>query len=182
MIAGEVAGRYARALFNLASSGSELERRQLDLEVFAEALKKNPRLRTFLSAPQIKREEKREVLQAILAGKTDEKFLDFLYFVLERGRMNFLEEISREYRRRVKENLGILETNLITAVPAEPKLKELLEEKLESAYNKKIEMKEKVDPQLVGGVILVLGNQVMDWSVRDRLASLKESLLEVRVA
>jgi F-type H+-transporting ATPase subunit delta len=182
MIAGEIASRYARALFNLASSKTELESRQLDLEVFVEALKKNPRLRTFLSASQINREEKRKVLQAILAGKTDEKFLDFLYFILEKGRMNFLEEISREYHHRVKENLGILETNLITAVPAEPKLKERLREKLERAYKKKIEMKEKIDPQLVGGVILVLGNQVMDWSVRDRLLSLKESLLEVRIA
>lgn len=181
MIAGEVASRYARALFNLASSKAELESRQSDLEVFVEALKKNPRLRTFLSAPQIKREEKREVLRTILAGKTDEKFLDFLYFVLEKGRMNFLEEISREYHHRVKESLGILETSLITAVPAEPKLKERLREKLERAYEKKIEMKEKIDPQLVGGVVLVLGNQVMDWSVRDRLLSLKESLLEVRV-
>jgi len=182
MIAGEVGSRYARALFNLASSKAELESGQLELEALVEALKNNPRLRTFLSAPQIKREEKRRALQAILAGKVDQKFLNLLYFVLEKGRMNFLAVISREYHHRVKESLGIIETNLITAVPAEPVLKERLREKLEKAYRKKIEMKEKVDPQLVGGVILVLGNQVMDWSIRDRLLSLKESLLEVRVA
>jgi F-type H+-transporting ATPase subunit delta len=182
VIAGEVGSRYARALFNLASSKAELESGRLELEAFVEALKNNPRLRTFLSAPQIKREEKRKVLQAILAGKTDQKFLNFLYFVLEKGRMNFLEEISREYHHRVKESLGVLEASLITAVPAGQELKERLKAKLEKNYQRKIEMKEKVDPQIVGGVILVLANQVMDWSIRDRLLSLKESLLEVRVA
>ena len=182
MIAVEVASRYARALFDLASSQAELENHQFEIEAFVEALKKNPRLRTFLSAPQIKKEEKRKVLQATLAGKTDEKFLNFLYFVLEKGRMNFLEGIAREYHRRVKENLGVLEASLITAVPAGQQLKEKLKAKLERNYQRKIEMKEKVDPLILGGVILVLANQVLDWSVRDRLASLKENLLAVRVA
>ena len=96
--------------------------------------------------------------------------------------MNFLEEISREYHHRVKESLGVLEASLITAVPAEQELKERLKAKLEKNYQRKIEMKEKVDPQIMGGVILVLANQVLDGSVRDRLASLKENLLAVRVA
>jgi F-type H+-transporting ATPase subunit delta len=181
MIAGQVASRYSRALFKLAASKEELEKRQQDLEGVVSILQSLPKLGQFLSAPQISRVDKEKVLEKSLGSKLDPQLLHFMLFLLEKGRLKHLPEISRAYHRMVKESLGILEASLITAVPAEAKIKENLQKKLEIAYQKKIEMKEKTDPQIMGGVILVVANQVMDWSIRDRLSSLKDNLLSVSV-
>jgi F-type H+-transporting ATPase subunit delta len=181
VIAGQVAARYSKALFKLAANPADLERREKDLEGVVEILRRHPKLGFLLSAPQIRAEQKKKVLENALAGRIDQKSLEFLYFLLEKGRMNHLEEISRQYRRLVKESLGVLEASLITAVPVDSVSRERLKSKLEASFRKKIEIKERIDSQILGGVILVLANQVLDWSVKDRLNSLKESLLSVQV-
>jgi len=181
VIAGEVASRYSRALFKLAATPLELEKRHQDLEGVVTLLQKIPKLGLFLSAPQISSDQKRKVLENSLGSQIDQKLLHFLLFLLEKGRMKYLPEIAKEYHRLVKESLGILEANLITAVPVEKSYRETLQKRLESSFKKKVEMKEKIDPQIMGGVILVLANQVIDWSIRNKLARLKEKLLAVRV-
>ena len=181
MISGEVASRYSRALFKLAATPVELERRLQDLESVLAALHESPKLGFFLSAPQIRMEQKEKVLETSLKGQIDEKLLHFLYFLLEKGRMRHLPEIAKEYHLLVKENLGILEANLITAVPAGKSHTEQLKKRLEKIFGKKVEMKEKLDPQILGGAILILANQVIDWSVRNKLARLKERLLATRL-
>lgn len=181
MIAGAVASRYSKALFRLAASPQELERRHQDLESVVALLQRVPKLAFFLSAPQIRIGQKREVLENSLAGQIDERLMHFLFFLLEKGRMKHLPEIAKGYHRLVKENLGILEANLITAVAAERSYTEKLKKRLEDTFKKKVEIKEKIDPQILGGVILILANQVMDWSVRNKLARLKERLLATRL-
>ena len=181
MIAGQVASRYSRALFKMAASKEELEIRQQDLEGVVSVLQSLPKLGQFLSAPQISRVDKEKVLEKSLGGKLDPQLLHFMLFLLEKGRLKHLPEISRAYQRMVKESLGILEASLITAVPADTKIKESLQRKREKAYKKSSEMREEIDPQIMGGVILVVANQVMDWSIRDRLSSLKENLWSASV-
>src|SRR3989337_1490850 len=179
MMEGQIAARYSRALFRLAATREELEKRENDLGIVVEALEKLPKLRYFLSAPQITREEKNQALEKSLRGKVDQKFLYFLKFLLEKRRINHLPEIAQEYHRLVTQHLGILEANLITAVPVEESYKQRLQKKLESSFQKKINLKEKIDPHILGGVMLVLANQVIDWSVRNKIARLKEKLLAI---
>lgn len=181
MIAGEVASRYSRALFRLAATPLELEKRHQDLEGVVTLLQKIPKLGLFLSAPQISSDQKRKVLENSLGSQIDQKLLHFLLFLLEKGRIKHLPEIAKGYHRLVKESLGILEANLITAVPLEREDREALHQKLEKTYQKKVEIKERIDPQIMGGIILVLANQVIDWSIRNKLARLKEKLLAIRV-
>src|SRR4030067_153728 len=130
MIAGEVASRYARALFKLAATPQELEKRHQDLDGVIGLLRQIPRLGLFLSAPQITRSEKEKLLEKSLGERVGPQLLHFVLFLLEKGRLKFLPEIAESYHRLVKENLGILEARLITAVPAEPGLKDRLKTKL----------------------------------------------------
>src|SRR3990172_5362951 len=99
MMEGQIAARYSRALFRLAATREELEKRENDLGIVVEALEKLPKLRYFLSAPQITREEKNQALEKSLMGKVDQKFLHFLKFLLEKRRINHLPEIAQEYHR-----------------------------------------------------------------------------------
>jgi F-type H+-transporting ATPase subunit delta len=173
----KAAGRYSKALFNLASSKQELEQQLSDLEQVVGLL--DP-LMPFFYSPQISQKEKEAVLDKNLKGRFDDKLLSFLLFLLKKRRLKDLSDIVQDYRRLVREELGVLEVRVVTAVPLDRDIKEKLQVKLEKVYPKKIEIQEEVDPELIGGGMVIMGNQLIDFSIRDKLARLKESLLSTK--
>lgn len=177
MIIDEIAATYSRALFYLTASDDVLEKRLSDLEEVLELLKQFPDLRHILVAPQIETKQKGELLKKILGGSIDPVVMNFLFCVLDKGRFNCLPQIVRQYHRMVKSKLGILEIRFITAMEINSGFTDVLKAKLEKMYNTKIQIKEEIDPRIIGGAILVINNQMMDFSLKTRLNRLKNSLL-----
>ena len=181
MIGGEVAVRYSKALFHLSASPAEQERRLSDLENLVTVIKKLPKLKFFLSAPQISLAQKKDALGQSLGEHIDRALLNFLFFLLDKGRIQFLEGITGQYRKMVKENVGVIEADLITSVPVGKEFQEKLVKRLENSFHKKIELKQKQDPAILGGAILILANRVIDWSIKNKIHRLKDRLLETKL-
>lgn len=176
----DAAIRYSKALFNVAVSNEDLEKRLHDLTQIVETFKKFPRISIFFSSPQITVEEKKKALNAAV-GKVDKELRSFLFLLLDKKRFKYLPEILEFYRSMVTAKLGALEVRFITATPIDAETGNNLKSKLEQKYRKKIIIKEEIDPTIIGGGVLLIGNEQIDFSIRGKLAKLKKDLLSIRV-
>jgi F-type H+-transporting ATPase subunit delta len=176
-----VGKRYALALFNAAESDELTHQVQENLTLLSELWEKNEELRGFMEAPQISTEEKKKILQTSLSEKVSELLLQFLIFLLEKGRFPQIPEIAAYYRKLLKEKMGIVEARVTTASPLDEELTLSLKEKLQKKTGKKIDLILQTDPSLIGGIRVIIGNQIIDNSISSELCKLKENLLSLKV-
>lgn len=175
--------RYAVALFNAAESAGEgiTEQIQKELSLISDLWQKNAQLRAFLEAPQISGEEKDKLLQTTFQGRISELLLQFLLFLLSKGRLENIVGIDTQYDGLLKEKEGLVEAQVITASPLDEKLSLSLKEKMEKKTGKKVSLIFKLDPQIIGGIRVIVGNQIIDKSIRTELDRLREDLLSLKV-
>lgn len=157
---------YSKALFNLTH----------ELEKVEEVVSVLKQFMPFFTSPHINQAVKGEVLKKSLQGEP--VILSFLLFLIEKRRFNWLPAIFQDYSRRIREKQGILQGQLITKEPVTAEQKEKLKIKLEKLLKKKVVIEEEVDPALIGGGKLVFGDKLVDFSVRAKLARLKQELLK----
>lgn len=175
MIDRAISLRYAKALFDLDGIKGQLI---ADFECTTKALNDHPKLLKFLKSP-ISLIEKREVFQNLLGKNLNSVFIHFIFYLIQKGRLDNLQSISQEYKRMVNEYLGVWEVDIVSAVPIDADSELKLKEKLERDFSKKISLNKTVNPKIIGGAILVIENEMLDWSVASRVRKLKESLMRV---
>jgi len=181
MIESQVARRYTTALFRTAKRISQVGRILDDLKAIADFLRKDPNLKKFLEAPQIQDQYKRELLTTTFEHLVSEALFSFLILVLQKHRIKYLLAMAEEYERLVKEDQGILQAHVITARALDPVFNHRLKEELEKNTGKRIEMILVIEPKIIGGIIVILGNKIIDKSIRHQLDELKEEMLALRV-
>jgi F-type H+-transporting ATPase subunit delta len=181
MIESQVARRYATALFRTAKRIDQVERILEDLKAIADLLRKDPSLKNFLEAPQILDQYKKELFTTAFKHIVSEALFSFLILVLDKHRIQYLLGMAEEYERLVKEDQGILQARIVTARALDSVFRDRLKEELEKSTGKKIEMLLKIDPEIIGGIIVILGNQIIDKSIRHQLDELKEEMLALTV-
>ena len=176
-----VARRYAQALFNVALTretvdiiGSEL----FQLKSFSD---KDSRFVSFLQAPQVLTEHKVAMVKALFTTRLSPSLLYFLLLLIEKERVIFLSRIASEYEKLLEEYKGIIKARVITAIHIDQDYKNMLVEKLQKLTGKKIELIHKIDPDIIGGIIVHLNHQVIDRSIRTKLDTLRHDLLAVKV-
>ena len=181
MISSKLAQRYALALFNSSSKNKILDSVSSDLKSLSLVWKENPKLKKFLEVPQILLQEKKGFLQQGFKGKIIDVVFQFLLLLLEKHRLNYFLEICEKFEKIVKEKEGIISAEVITATSLEDEMKEKLKEILEKKTQKKIEMVLKVDPEIIGGIIIKLKEEIIDQSLKHQLEVLKDNLLSLKV-
>ncbi len=167
------ATRYSKALFEM--EGPKEERLGV-LQGLLDAWKKNPEILTVLISPKISLKDKADLLDKATDDGKDKILHSFFNLLLVSNRCKSIPAIIIDYRKQVMQSLGVVEATIRTAVPLDPSEKEKLQKKLEATYKKKIMMKELIDPRVIGGAILSVGNNVIDFSVRGRLETLRKEL------
>ncbi|HYQ84230.1 MAG TPA: ATP synthase F1 subunit delta [Rubrobacter sp.] len=169
---------YAEALFEAAREREELEEVLSDLGEFVEALHGSEELRLFFYGGQIPERQKRRALDGLTEGmKTSTT--NFLKVLVDNGREEILEEVLARYEGLVKEHLGKIEVEVTTAVELSEEQRDRLKERLRNVLEgKEIILEANVDPDLVGGAVFRYGGRMMDGSIRGRLESLREGMLE----
>ena len=177
MTIAAIASHYSKALFNLTRSDEQLKNYAEALMGITQLIKDSSGFSSFLKHPFIKKEEKKNVLKSLFKDKSDELFLNFLFFLLDKKRINYLPQIANEYRAMADKKLERLQVGLLTALPIDNEMKEKVRQALENQYKKKVYLKDKIDPQILGGMVLSIGNRVMDGSLKTRSAELKNHLL-----
>ncbi len=181
MIESQVARRYAAALFRTAKRTDQVERILDDLKAIADLLRKDPSLKNFLEAPQILDQYKRELITSAFKDLISEALFSFLVVVLDKHRTEYLQAMAKEYERLVKEDQGILQARVTTTRALDPLFRDRLRDELEKTTGKKIEMLLRIDPKIIGGIIVILGNKIIDRSIRHQLNELKEEMLTLAV-
>ncbi|HEX2742106.1 MAG TPA: ATP synthase F1 subunit delta [Rubrobacter sp.] len=169
---------YAEALFEAARERDELEEVFSDLQEFVTALRETEELRLFFYGGQIPERQKRRALEGLTEGMSTST-TNFLKVLVDNGREEILDEVLARYEQLVKEHLGRIEVDVTTAVELSEEQRDRLKERLASVLEgREVILETSVDPGLIGGAVFRLGGRLMDSSIRGRLESLREGMLE----
>jgi F-type H+-transporting ATPase subunit delta len=166
---------YARALFEAAREEDRLDRVSEDLAALARALEQVPELAALLRNPQVDPGDKAAVLEEI-AASADELVRNFVRLVAEKGRAGELVEIEAELGALVAQAQGRLAVELETAVELSDDEAASIVSAIETASGRRVDATRKVDPSLIGGIVLNVGSFRADGSVRGRLERLRQEL------
>jgi F-type H+-transporting ATPase subunit delta len=175
-----VATTYADALYEAAEDQGAVDRVAGDVEAFAEAVDGSADLRMALENPEIDSRAKGTAFGALAAG-AHPLFSNFLQVLVERGRIAEYREIAAAFRERVARAQDRLDVEAVTAVPLPPDLRERIVASIQEKTNATVELTESVDPEILGGLVLHVGEVVVDGSVRHRIEELRRELTGVPV-
>lgn len=174
-MASATAGRrYAQAIFGLASEKNTIDAWLNDLQVIAE-VSQHPRAAEYLSNPKVPFEKKEEVA-ARLFPSVQPQALNLVRMLLTRQRFELAPSIFAAYEELVNQMRGIAQAEVTTAVPLSDQEAEQLRERLSAATGKQIILNRKVDPEIIGGMVARIGDQLIDGSTRTRLSQLRRTL------
>ena len=171
----ELAEVYSRSLFEVAKEHDALDEIHDHLDAFADALNESRDLQVFFFSPYFSSQEKKDGVQKVIDGG-NEYFVRFLELLAERHRMPALFRIRRELDRMWAEENKLLSVTLTSAVELDDDIKDDIRKKIEDETGRKVEFDAKVDPDVLGGLVLQVGNFVMDASVRSRLEKLRKQV------
>ncbi len=166
---------YANALFEAALERDRLATVREQLQQVVEAEAQVPELRELLRNPQLDPRARAAAIGDVL-GDADELLRNFLLVLADKGRTGQLEEIAREFERLVAEHEGVVHAELTTAVELSDEETTKLLGQIEQATGRKVEATRRVDPDLIGGIVLQVGSHRLDASVRGRLEGLRRRL------
>jgi len=185
-----VSARYAHALllFSQKRAAAEptplvplLERLLADLRSLAEVAGPGTRIGEFLAHPQVRPDDKQRLLHQGLAGRADPGIVVFAELLLRKKRLPLVPDIAREFETLVERAKGVQRAQLVSAVPFTPAEIERLERELAGSTKLHIVLTTQVDPALVGGAYVRLGDRIVDRSVKAMLESVAHQLAEVSV-
>ncbi len=177
MIGSGLARRYARALRDIGREEGQVRKILSEVDRFSLLLAEVPSLRETMEAIHVNRRDKVAALEAVVSP---EKFLhstkSFLLLLVDKGRMNVLPQILLELRRMIEEMEGIERVEVVVPSPLPGVQKELLKVVLERQTGKRIELEERLDPAVLGGMVVKVGSTVYDGSVRTQLSKIQENI------
>lgn len=171
----EIAEVYARALFEVAKENDVLDRVHDELGEFADALDENRNLQVFLFSPYFSSEEKKEGVTRIVTD-ADERLTNFLELLAERHRMPAVFRIRRTLDSLWAEENQLLPVTVTSAVDLDERLVNEIGETIERQTGRRVELSSNVDPDVLGGLQVRVGNMVLDATVRNRLESLRKQV------
>ncbi|HYJ22347.1 MAG TPA: ATP synthase F1 subunit delta [Solirubrobacterales bacterium] len=171
----ELAEVYARALFEAAKDDDVLDRVHEELGQFADALDSDRNLQVFLFSPYFSSEEKKEGVTKIVSD-ADERLVNFLELLAERHRMPALFRIRRTFDSMWAEENKLLPVTVTSAVDLDEGLVADIGKRIEEQTGRSVELSSNVDPEVLGGLQVQVGNMVLDATVRNRLEQLRKQV------
>jgi F-type H+-transporting ATPase subunit delta len=175
----EIAQVYARSLFDVAKEHDELDEIHEQLGEFVEALDANRELQVFFFSPYFSSEEKKDGVDKVVEGG-NEHFVNFLKLIAERHRMPAIFRMRKEFDDLWREENKLLEVRITSAVPLDDDIVKSIGSRIEDQTGRRIDLDANVDPDAIGGLVLRVGNLVMDASVRGRLERLRKEVAGAR--
>jgi F-type H+-transporting ATPase subunit delta len=172
-----VARRYAQALFDLARDKGLIDQVDNELSMVVSIIDANPQLRTVLDDVLIPVEAKCNLVSKLFAGKVSDLVMNFLLVVIRKRRESQIPAIYRSFLELANEARGIVEVEVRSAAPLPDETVRNLEAKLMKRLGKRIKFQTQVAPELLGGLVVRVGDELMDGSVKTRLQRMRERLI-----
>jgi F-type H+-transporting ATPase subunit delta len=168
----ELARVYGRSLFEVALSHGRLDEIREQLGQIADALKENRDLAVFFFSPYFSSAEKQQSLDGLLDG-ADEILVNFLKLLIENHRMPVIFRVRAEYERLWDRENKTLPVQITSAIALDEQTTESLGRTIGERAGRKVALSARVDPDILGGIIVRVGNSILDASIRNRLEQLR---------
>jgi len=172
-----IARNYAEALFDIAGRSAQPDRYADLIDAVAAAVETIPRVKAVLMSPRVPKAEKAKFLGAALK-EAPRDFVLWLQALVKRGRQGILREVAAEYLALVDEKLNRVRASVTLARQPDDKLRQTIEESLARQLKKQVIAAYLVDPEILGGAVIRVGDRVLDGSVRRRMTKLRRQLLK----
>lgn len=173
---------YAKALFEVANAEDAVTEVQTDLEVVTKTIGGHLKLKEVLGDASFPVAKKRDIVRQVFAESVSPVTLNMLTMIVDTGRDGQLAEIAAEFGEVAEAGTGAVTAEITTAVALSDELRSELTVKLADVAGKDVAIQEKIDPSVLGGVVVRMGGKVLDGSVRMRLAEMKSKLVEPAAA
>ena len=171
----EIATVYARALFEVAKEHGDLDEVREQIGQFADALDSERALQTFFFSPYFSTEEKKDGLHRAIDG-ADDAVMNFLELLVEKHRMPAIFRIRRELDAMWRKENQMLPVQLTSAIPLDEQTVADLGRTIGERTGRKVDLTASVNPDILGGIVLRVGNSILDASIRNRLESLRKQV------
>ena len=173
----EIAHVYARSLFEVAKERDELDEVREQLGALADAMHENRDLAVFFFSPYFSVNEKKDGLAHAVSGATP-AFENFLQALIERHRMPAIFRIRTEYEVLWEQERRLLPVHVTSAVKLDDSIVDSLGERIGRQVDREVELTSDVDPEILGGIVLRVGNVVLDASIKNRLEQLRKQVAQ----
>jgi F-type H+-transporting ATPase subunit delta len=171
----EIAEVYARSLFEVAREHDKLDVVREQLGAFADVLADDRELSVFLFSPYFSTEEKRDGLRRVVVD-ADPTVMNFLVLLIEKHRMPVVFRIRREYDRLWERENNVLPVEITSAIELDEQTVKGIGDRIGRQTGQHVELTARVAPEILGGVVLRVGNQILDASIRNRLERLRRQV------
>jgi F-type H+-transporting ATPase subunit delta len=177
----KISVRYARALFQSALEKKILDNVYQDM-IFISEICKIAETKEFLNSPIIVPSKKEAIFHKMLGDNVEKITLSIIDLIVKNGRESFIPAIARVFIHETKKFKGITESVLTTAVKVDDKVKKQMIDLISDGFKTKVELKEIIDPEVVGGFILQVDDNLIDASIRNKLRKIKKELIGSAIA
>ncbi|MFP4198269.1 MAG: ATP synthase F1 subunit delta [Halanaerobium sp.] len=178
----EVASKYSRALFELGQDHDNLLELKENLSEFWQLVEENEDLKELVFHQRIMPKDKKRIFEKIFAEELSQDILHFLFILIDKRREFFLESIIKEFNTLVDDAESVLHVEVTSAVELKSSMLEKLKEKLDSILDYNILIENKVDEEIIAGIVLKIEDYIIDGSLRYELNSLKQKLKAIPVS
>ena len=175
----QAAIRYAQALFELAEEQNQTSEIYSEIVELNDVISSNRNLYDVLRSPFIGKDEKKSVAAELFAQSVHKDTKNFLMVLIDNDRTTELSSIVQAYKQMLNDKFNIAEGEVFTAILLSPEQISELEKKLSAKYNKNVKLENKIDKGILGGVLVRIGNEEIDGTVKSRLSDLSEVLSQV---
>ena len=182
MIEQEIAEKYANALFELGQEKDELATIGEEFAEVAALLEENQELNQVLEHPSLDYKQKKEILAEVFSGQLSTTFLNFIKLLVDKKREVYLTEIHQQFKELIAAEENRLTVEVETPLELSAKHKSKLQDKLKTALDKEIELEIEVKPDLIGGLVLKIGDKVIDGSIKNYLQEVELNLQTLEVS
>ncbi len=168
---------YAEALFEVGRDKGKLDALREQLGQFADAVDRNRELQVFFFSPYLSSTEKAQGIERAIGGAEPE-LVNFLELLVDKHRMTEVFRIRRELEELWKQENRRIDVTVTSAVELDPAVVERIGQEVERQTGEKVDLSSRVDGEILGGIVLQVGNMVLDASIRNRLEKLRKSVAQ----
>lgn len=177
MLGGAVGRRYAQALFEIANEKDKLDIIEEDLKAVSDVFEQEKDLQKILYHPQVTAGVKKEIINNIFEGKISDEVKNFLNLLIDKHREAYLDEVVSEFIKITNTARNIVDAEVISAIELDEGYKKEVAKVLNRLAGKDVKPKYKVDSSLLGGMVIRIGDKVIDGSVKNNLRTLRQHLV-----
>jgi F-type H+-transporting ATPase subunit delta len=181
MLAQQIAKKYGRALFELAKERNLVDQAWEQFNALSAYFRADTTFLDFVTAPQIGDGDKADLVKKVFEPRLERIFYEYIQMLVAKHRIHYLPEIIEEFDRLVRADRGMARAVCITTAPISEAQRRQLIERLSKKTNLKIELEEKIDKAIIGGMVVIIQDQILDSSIKYALTLLRNRLMKVKV-